>query len=259
MRPGTGGIKAQIIRYTTLFSFLIPLFVSRLIKRLNNDFDCSYDVHVRHESSLPIGVGWGASGAGALGTAIAYSSLISDDTSLLQASKYAHVAEIESRTGLGDVIAQTYGGFEIRYEPGSPGVGKLKKLSTDLDYSVVLAGGTGLVTSQILTDSSYRNRINEVGDKLISDLLEAPSVFKFIENSRQFSSEIGLQSERIATALEELENNTIKSGMVMLGDSIFCLCDNTTEVGVAVDIVSKYWESHEIITTSIESNGGRLL
>jgi pantoate kinase len=229
-----------------------------VIERLNRDFDCSYDVLVRHDSSLPIGVGWGASGAGALGTAIAYASLISDDISTIQASQYAHAAEVESRTGLGDVIAQTYGGFEIRYKPGAPGVGKLQKIPVDIEYQIVLAGGTGLVTSKILTDPSKREKINKVGDSLISDLLENPTVSNFVENSRKFSSEIGLQSDRISTTLDQLENNDIDSGMVMLGDSIFCLCVNNSEVDTAIDIVSKYWDSTEIITTSITDTGGGL-
>jgi pantoate kinase len=230
-----------------------------VVESLARDYECSFKVYVQHDSSLPIGVGWGASGAGALGTALAFSSLISDKIPTAMAATYAHVAEVENHTGLGDVIAQTSGGFEIRHKPGSPELGEITKLIPDTDYHVVLAGGTGLLTSEILTNETHRMRINQVADTLISNLLETPTVDNFVNSSRHFSSEIGLESDRIISTLDQLDAQGIKSGMVMLGDSIFCLCKNITEVKTAHGIVSKSWNRDDIITTTIEELGGRLL
>ena len=230
-----------------------------VVESLASDNDCAFKVSVHHDSSLPIGVGWGASGAGALGAALAFSSLISDEISIKAAATYAHISEVENHTGLGDVIAQSTGGFEIRQEPGSPQIGKITKMIPDSQYQVVLAGGTGLLTSEILTNANHRKRINKVADTLISDLLETPTIDNFISNSRKFSSEIGLESKRIKSTLNQLDAKGLKTGMVMLGDSVFCLCNNTTEVQTAYEIVSKYWNNDEMLTTSIEDRGGRLL
>jgi len=229
-----------------------------VIRKLVDDYELKCKVRVHHDSALPIGVGWGASGAGALGTAIAATSLISKDITPYQAASYAHVAEVENHTGLGDVIAQFMGGFEIRHRPGPPGIGEITNLTYDEEYHVVLAGGIGLETGQVLTNDYQKTKINTFGDRRITELMENPTVETFIDCSRLFSSETGLETSRVHSALVDLDSNEIKSGMVMLGDSLFCLCSES-EVSTAVGILSLYWSEHEVLVTSIANDGGRLL
>jgi len=45
--------------------------------------------------------------------------------------KIAHNAEVNCKTGLGDVLASFHGGFEVRVKPGAPGIGTVEKISTD--------------------------------------------------------------------------------------------------------------------------------
>ena len=111
---------------------------------------------VTHKSSLPSGVGFGASGAGALGTALALGHLLDSSMSETTAATYAHCAEVENYTGLGDVIAQTLGGIEIRKHPGAPGVGKVLNIPMDESQTVVLAGAPGLKTRDVLTNIENR-------------------------------------------------------------------------------------------------------
>jgi pantoate kinase len=231
---------------------------STVIQKLSEDFGRTFKVHVKHYSSLPIGVGFGASGAGALGTAIALCHLLDESIEVMTAAQYAHYSEIVNHAGLGDVLAQTVGGFEIRTEPGAPGIGKTVSIS-DEDASVVLAGATGLETRSVLTNPDSRKAINESGDRLIDLIISNPTIEQFIESSRQFAEDIGLMTSRVENALSDLSSIDLhNSSMVMIGDSVFCLCDSTDQDN-ATDILSKYWKPSEILATSISLNGGGLV
>ena len=80
-----------------------------------------------------------------------------------------------------------------------------------------------------------------------------------MQNSRDFSDTIGLKTDRVASALEDLESSGfVNSSMVMLGDSVFCLCDET-ETPQAQEILSKYWNKSDVSVAGISESGGRLL
>jgi len=230
-----------------------------VIRRLLENSDADYRVHVEHESSLPIGVGFGASGAGALGTALALSHLLHDGTDPESAASHAHCAEIVNHTGLGDVIAQTTGGMEIRVRPGAPGIGEVVNVPFPEGLSVVLAGATGLDTRSVLMDEAHRDDINRVADGLVSELIENPTLSQFISCSKEFARETNLMTSRVGAALEELESSGFgNSSMVMLGDSAFCFCDREL-AQQAVSILEAHWDSTQILVTSISAQGGRLV
>ena len=230
-----------------------------VIQRLLQQHGRVCKVEVDHESMLPIGVGFGASGAGALGTAIALSSLVDSDFDSKDAAKHAHYAEVINRTGLGDVIAQTTGGVEIRTKPGAPGIGEVVKIPVNESFNIVLAGAPGLETKNVLTSKEYRGRIIKAADELMDELVTNPTVESFIHYSKQFAHSIGLMTPRVQSALDELEEAGLNnSSMVMLGDSVFCFCRND-ESEQAIGILSKIWEPDQVQLTSISEDGGRLI
>ncbi len=230
-----------------------------VIRKMAEDLGQTLSVHIDHESSLPIGVGYGASGAGALGTAIAFASLVEPDLDELSTAQYAHLAEVENHTGLGDVIAQTVGGLEVRTHPGAPGFGEVMNIQIDEHITVVLAGSTGLETSQVLTDSFYRERINKVGDQLVHEVASDPTLDTFSKNSRSFAESTGLMTARVRSALIDLDSKGLtRSSQVMLGDSLFCICAEE-EVDTALEILSLYWHHSEVMVTTLSEQGGRLL
>jgi len=232
---------------------------STVVRLLAEECGRTIRVDVDHESSLPSGVGFGASGAGALGTAIALGHILDEDLAFSTIASFAHEAEVLNHTGLGDVIAQTKGGTEMRVRAGAPHIGALIGFPYDEDVTVVLAGAPGLQTREVLTDPESRRRINEIGTVLVDRLEQNPSFDTFIECSREFSDAIDLKTPRVRKALGELENNgLVQSSMVMLGDSVFCFC-NSTQVEDTRSILSKYWAQPEIFVTGIEERGGRLM
>ncbi len=230
-----------------------------VIRRLLEDNDSDYMIHVKHESSLPIGVGFGASGAGALGTALAVSHLLGRSDDIQSTASHAHYAEVVNRTGLGDVIAQTAGGMEIRIRPGAPGIGKVVNIPFPDDLQVVLAGAPGLETRSVLSDKNHRERIIKAADGFLNDLIDNPSVEQFISSSRGFAVATNLMTPRVRTSLEDLESQGFHdASMVMIGDSVFCLSEPGASQRAA-DILAKRWDRSEILLSSISDNGGRLV
>ena len=64
---------------------------------------------------------------------------------------------------------------------------------------------------------------------------------------------------RVRDALEGLDNAGLNnSSMVMLGDSVFCFC-NESETQYAVSVLSEYWQESQIVTTSVSEDGGGLV
>lgn len=230
-----------------------------VVQSLIKDNERTFKVLVSHESSLPSGVGFGASGAGALGTALALGHILAPSLSSIEAAAYAHRSEVVNRTGLGDVIAQTQGGLEIRIGPGAPGIGKIVKISHSSELKVVLAGAPGLETKAVLTNPESRRRINAIGDRLVTELVANQKIQTFIKCSREFTHAIGLATTRVNLALEALDASGFsQSSMVMLGDSVFCFCDDN-ETESVVNILSQFWAESQVSVTSIAHEGGRLV
>ncbi len=227
-----------------------------VVKRMSETYRKPFKARVTHESALPIGVGFGASGAGALGTALSLCSIIAPEEDKDTIAQYAHYAEVMNHAGLGDVIAQTQGGIEIRTKPGAPGIGNIVPLNYPDSLRVVLSGATGLDTKDVLTNPDSRARIIKAGETLVRELVTNPTIENFTQYSREFTNITGLKTERVGTALSDLdEAGLVNSSMVMLGDSVFCFCE-ANETAKAESILSRYWDSSEIITTTISDVGG---
>jgi pantoate kinase len=230
-----------------------------VVQRLTREYGSTLKVEIEHESDLPIGAGFGASGAGALGTALALGFILDSSIDMEWAASFAHYAEVENHTGLGDVISQAKGGTEIRVRPGAPGVGVVAGFPVESFLNVVLAGAPGLETSEVLTNPERRGCINAAGDSLISTLVENPTFDSFIHCAREFSGRIGLETERVAAALLDLEKEgLVNSSMVMLGDSVFCFCDSSA-TSTATGILRRHYHQSEVFVTQVSEQGGRLV
>ncbi|UCE09798.1 MAG: GHMP kinase [Candidatus Thorarchaeota archaeon] len=230
-----------------------------VVRSLLEDYEMQFKVSVQHTSSIPVGVGFGASGAAALGTALALAHIIDENIGPTKAAQYAHLAEIVNKTGLGDVLAQTMGGLEIRRHPGGPGHGDVINITPPASRRVLLAGSIGLETRDVLANPKSRSLVNDAGEKAVSKLLQNPTFDEFISVSREFSGKIGLMTERVSGALAELTDAGYeKSSMVMLGDSVFCFCGEN-EVADAAALLQHHWDESEILQTNLTESGGGLV
>ena len=183
----------------------------------------NYEVAVEHWVEVPIGVGMGTSGAGALSLALALNDALDLGMSREEAAQVAHIAEVECKTGLGTIIAETYGGMEIRVKSGAPGVGEIMRVPLRGEYVVVCLPFGQIPTRSILTDELYRKRINELGGLFVEELLSKPEPEEFMRLSRRFAEHVGLITERVRGVLEETDETGLPCSMPMFGEAVFSL------------------------------------
>ncbi len=210
------------------------------------DFLAKSPVRVKTHLNMPLGSGFGASGAGALGCAYALNAHFELGLFANQAASVAHVAEVTNRTGLGDVVAQNAGGLVVRLEPGAPGVGRIDRIPVQpLKVNYVVRGP--ISTREVLSDQSAMRVINSAGEAALKDLLRRPTLQDFMRLSRAFTVQSGLASGWALDAIEAVEAAGGMASMVMLGDAVFSF-------GGAIALK----EFGEVGTTTISQRGANL-
>lgn len=220
----------------------------------------NYEVLVEHQVDIPIGAGFGSSGAGALSLALALNEVFHTDLSKIEVAQIAHAAEVKCKTGLGTVIAETFGGIEIRTKPGAPGIGEIKHIPIKNNYVVVCLCFGPLPTGKFLSDKEIRRRIIEFGGKLTDELAENPNIDKFMEFSRKFAENVGLITGKLRKVLDETDAVGLVCSMPMFGESIFSLIKQEF-----IEDLLKIFRNHasrgrgSIIISEIDFKGARLL
>lgn len=178
-------------------------------------------------SDLPLGSGFGISGALALGTALAANEAVDLGHSENELVSLAHVAEVEAGTGLGDVVAQARGGVPLRLEPGAPPVGSLDGIPGVADVEYLDIGD--LSTPDVLADRP--ERITRAGTETLETLLERPTLKRFMTTSRSFAEDTGLLTEDLRTIIDDVEAAGGAASMAMLGRTVFALETGLTDAG----------------------------
>ncbi|WFO75062.1 hypothetical protein J4526_08310 [Desulfurococcaceae archaeon MEX13E-LK6-19] len=142
-------------------------------------------IRVEAWTKAPLGAGYGLSGGLALGVSIAAAIVCREEITLENAAARAHIAEVMAKTGLGDVIAEYYGGLEIRTKPGAPGIGSIVKIPVDPSVRVVSIVLGKWLTSDML--ARYTPELSRIAETLLEKLIERPSLEVFIEVSQLFT------------------------------------------------------------------------
>jgi pantoate kinase len=175
-------------------------------------------VRVESKLAFPVGGGFGDSGSGAFSTALALNEALHLNRTYNDLAFLAHVAEVNNRTGLGDVAGMYAGGIVIRLKPGTPfTLDRIPVVSRDI-YCVHFGP---ISTKSVLTDPKEKAKINEAGKKSLKALLKKPTFEHFMKLSREFSVETGLISDRALDAVEAVESGGGMASMAMLGDTVF--------------------------------------
>jgi pantoate kinase len=208
------------------------------------------NVEVIHELEAPMRQGFGASGAGAFGAALAASRALGLDLTMNQCGAIAHTAEVINRTGMGDVIAQSVGGLVIRTKPGAPGTGATDRLISE-ERALVFIIGDEMGTKSILLNEEKKEKINKIGSLCLKELLKNPSPKNFLELSKKFAVETGLIEKNLYSALKTLEDKGITASMSMLGNCIFTLTDEPEKASEYLDYL--------YIIADIDYTGARVL
>lgn len=182
------------------------------------------DVPVRIKSwaEIPTGCGFGASGAGALGTAYALNRALSLNLTVKKLTEYAHIAEVVNRSGLGDIAAQSNGGVVIRLQPGGPEFGIVDRIPVPEARVFCIVLGE-ISTDSVLRDKAAAERINTAGKAAMSELLKKPNLENFMHQAKAFSSKTGLMSSRAKDVIEAANASGGLASQAMLGDTVFAI------------------------------------
>lgn len=178
---------------------------------------------------LPERSGWGMSGAGALSSALALREALNLPFSFYETAAFAHRAELEHATGLGDVAAQCTGGIDIRVRPGIPPHGFIDSIPARGMEVVCLSLPEPLSTNSVLQDPGKRKLIDRVGRVAVDGILQFPTVDMFFEYARSFTMESGLAGGTVLEAVRSIRGAG-RGGMAMLGNSVFAVGDTETLV-----------------------------
>ncbi len=183
--------------------------------------DAPLMVRVDTRLELPVSQGFGMSAGGALSSTLAAADIL--HLSREDAIKAAHYAEVQSRTGLGDVVASSFGGIEIRREAGLPPWGMLEHIPGKFEV-VLCVIGKKIETKKILSDAAKVNEIASYGRYCTKKLLEAPSVEHLFSLAYEFTRKSGLADPKVLQAIERANQHGMAS-MCMLGNAVFAIGD----------------------------------
>lgn len=193
-----------------------------------------------HDVDVPIGAGFGTSAAFALGTALGISNILNLPLTFNKAAQIAHIAEVEMKSGLGDVIGELSGGLVLRLKEGAPGVGITDKLLLDQSEDIyVISKCFGEInTGDIIEDPVHKERINSTGRDLLLKLVNDPRPENLMKLSRKFAEKTMLMSREVCEAVDILEEETIGASMAMLGNTAFAI-SKSPDTSIENAIVAK--------------------
>ena len=197
---------------------------------------------------LPVGQGFGMSAAGALSTTYALADII--DISKNEAMRASHFAEVQLKTGLGDVMASGFGGVEIRKSAGLPPWGIIEHIPGKYDLVLCIIGKK-LDTRRVLSDSTKASKIVDYGKYCTKKLLENPSIENLFSLSQTFAKKTNLADKRVIEAINTA-NKFGMASMCMLGNSIFAM-GKINELCKALSSFGK------VYVCSVDEYGARVL
>ena len=184
----------------------------------------SQPMQVEINSPLPLGCGFGLSGAASLATTYALNALLELGRSEEELAMIAHVAEVENRTGLGDVCAQYHGGCLVKLKRGYPLAAERLPIPAQPIYYQYFSS---IQTKTILENAERRERINRAADETLRALeqLTKSDIVDFnacIQLSKQFSLNSGLlEDTRVKETISQIEEAGGVASMIMLGNAVF--------------------------------------
>jgi pantoate kinase len=216
--------------------------------------DRPYFISISHDVKIPIGFGLGSSGAAAISLSYALNEALGIGLSRIQAAQIAHCAEIACNTGLGTVIAEFAGGFEIRTSAGAPGIGSVTKICTDKNYKAVVLCLAPILTKSFLM--KYMNEINGLGSLMVSKLSASKSVEDFLKLSREFADTLRLTEDRCKAPIAALKAKGFESSVALFGQTVFTIVSQA-RVNEAIDALREFGGT--LIVCNIDSAGARVL
>jgi pantoate kinase len=249
--PTNGDVSKWILDY-----YLRLLQRDTVIDQLYSEKRGCY-IRVEHLVDIPIGFGLGSSGAAALSLSYALNEALGTGLNKIQSAQIAHIAEISCRTGLGTVLAEFAGGFEIRTAIGAPGIGAIEKIHPSTDSKVVILCISPISTKAVLGDNKNNiNLMNGLGAKMLNDIRKSKNINDFLKMSYDFSSALRLTKGVCGGPIERLKSQGFYCGVALFGKTIFTIVPSN-EVKNVVESLERF--TGKLIVANIDTQGARMV
>ena len=169
------------------------------------------------------------SAAGLLATASALCRVLEVDTEI---AEIAHLVERSNSSGLGDVLAASVGGVELRLEPGAPpSQGQAVSFSADAEVILCWDPEASRHTRIYIDDADWKARITEAGlaavTRLSSTSWDSGRWPELLNEAEVFSAASGMMDDAVRLALLSKVKAVLPQGvkplLCMLGTSVCVL------------------------------------
>ena len=165
-------------------------------------------------ASVPVGYGFGASGAATLATALAANDEFALGRTREELLEAAHRAEVEAGTGLGDVFVQARGGLVWNAGDGD-GVQR-SEWTGRVEYTAL----NGIATSEILGNDQALQRIHDHGRDSMSCFSPTESLHELLNLSWEFAQRTELATDKVVDEVRRVERAGGTASMAMVGGTV---------------------------------------
>jgi len=230
-----------------------------VVKKILGRAEVAYEVRVEHNVEVPIGAGYGASGAGALAVGLALNEALALKLTYNEVGRIAHVAEVECKTGLGTVAPLMLGGAVVTVKSGGPGLCLIDRIPLKPNYRIVSGCFGPIATKTVLASPRVRRRVNRFGRRTLNDILQDTSIENFMASCKKFAAEVGLMSIRVRRLIDAMEKaGAIGATQNMVGEAAHALVEEERMKNV-VGAAGRLMSSEKIYTAKIDLAGARLI
>ena len=182
---------------------------------------------VRLSAAIPVGAGFGASGAATLATALAADEATGGGRSRARLIEASARAEIAAGTGLGDVFVQAGGGMAFNTGDG--------RQRTYPEETIGYTAHGGIATASVLDDAAAMDRIRAAADRAFPAFDPSGPLAATFDLAREFAEASGLVTDRVRTTLDRVTAAGGSGTMAMVGETVVAVgtpdvCAETTRV-----------------------------
>jgi pantoate kinase len=169
-------------------------------------------VEVDLDSEIPVGRGFGASGAATLSTVLAANAELGLGRSRAELVDVAARAEIEAGTGLSDVYVQEMGGFAYDTGDGRQRVARRDALRYD--------SWAGIATEAVLGDPAAVERVRAAGREALDAFDPGMSLPALFDLSWAFAERTELVTDAVRERVEGVRAGGGTATMAMVGETV---------------------------------------
>ncbi|MEM4006231.1 MAG: hypothetical protein QXT92_01040, partial [Nitrososphaerota archaeon] len=222
-------------------------------EEMRRRFNITGKIEIRHRIHVPLATGFGSSASSIAGTVLALSTLTGHDLTLRGILKITHEIELKCRTGLNSEAGFITGGLVLVLREGAPPKTIVDSIPLPQDIKLVALVARSMKTSEVISDFSKIEYIEEVGDKFLSRILKKPTPQNFLTCAKEFAYEAGFVTSRVEEMFEVLRRLPIVGyAQNMLGEAAHTLIYER-DLEYVLKELRDYFQNERIVVSDLTS------